>query len=217
MPAHAYHDAPNADAAVASYAQLVADYDRACQPINSLRRDAVALLNPQPGQRVLDVACGTGYCLPLLAQAVGLHGQVLGIEQSPQMLRLAQERTQALPQVSLRAQRAEELEVAERFDAALFSFTHDVLRSITALQAVMACVKPGGLVVACGAQHFPHWLAWLNWWVRYRERGFITTVEGLDRPWSHLPRWAPDFHVVKTAWGGCCYLGVGRVTQERAA
>jgi len=212
---HPYFEAPNSAAAIQSYAAIVAEYDRACRPINDLRQHAVRLLELKPGQSVLDVACGTGYCLPLLAEAVGPNGRVLGIEQSPEMLQLARSRVQATPQVSVQELRAEALPPGELFDAVLFSFTHDVLRSRPALDAAMARLKPGGVIVACGAQHFPWWFAWLNWWVRWRERGYISTVEGLDRPWSHLPRWAPDFHVVRTDWGGCCYLGVGRTTLNR--
>lgn len=52
-----------------------------------LRRAAVA-----PGERVLDVGCGTGVMLPLLARAVGPGGVVVGVDFSPGMLDVARRR-----------------------------------------------------------------------------------------------------------------------------
>lgn len=49
----------------------------------------LALANPQPGERVLDVACGTGVVTRLAAQAVGPAGKVVGLDISPEMLAVA--------------------------------------------------------------------------------------------------------------------------------
>jgi len=42
--------------------------------------DLVALATPQPGERVLDVACGTGVVARLVAPHVGSTGQVVGLD-----------------------------------------------------------------------------------------------------------------------------------------
>lgn len=44
---------------------------------------------PQPGERVLDVACGTGIVARQAAPAVGESGTVVGVDASPQMLAVA--------------------------------------------------------------------------------------------------------------------------------
>src|SRR5437867_1567189 len=49
----------------------------------------VALAAPQPGERVLDVACGTGTVARLAAQHVGPTGQVMGLDVNPGMLAVA--------------------------------------------------------------------------------------------------------------------------------
>ncbi|PYC80880.1 SAM-dependent methyltransferase [Streptomyces tateyamensis] len=50
---------------------------------------AVAELGLLPGQSVLDAGCGTGRALPVLRQAVGAEGVVLGVDLTPEMLREA--------------------------------------------------------------------------------------------------------------------------------
>lgn len=44
------------------------------------------LLDVQPGQRVLDVGCGSGWTTALLAQLTGPSGLVLGVELEPELV-----------------------------------------------------------------------------------------------------------------------------------
>jgi ubiquinone/menaquinone biosynthesis C-methylase UbiE len=53
----------------------------------------VALADPRPGERVLDVACGTGVVARLAAQRVGRSGNVVGLDLNPGMLAVAASRT----------------------------------------------------------------------------------------------------------------------------
>ena len=48
-------------------------------------RDMLQLLAPQPGDRVLDVGCGSGWTTALLGHLVGEHGQVIGVELVPEL------------------------------------------------------------------------------------------------------------------------------------
>jgi len=52
------------------------------------------MLAAHPGERVLEIGCGTGHGLVSLAQAVGRTGQVFGIDIAEGMLRLANARIQ---------------------------------------------------------------------------------------------------------------------------
>lgn len=49
----------------------------------------VALADPRPGERVLDVACGTGVVTRLVAREVGSKGNVVGLDLNPGMLAAA--------------------------------------------------------------------------------------------------------------------------------
>ncbi|MGE0870422.1 MAG: class I SAM-dependent methyltransferase [Kofleriaceae bacterium] len=51
----------------------------------------LAAARPQPGQRALDIACGTGIVTRQLAAAVGGAGRVVGVDLSANMLAVARE------------------------------------------------------------------------------------------------------------------------------
>ncbi len=65
------------------------------------RRAAIEALQVRHGDTVLDIGCGTGRNLPLLARAVGEEGRVVGLDLSTGALDRARLRTRHLPQVEL--------------------------------------------------------------------------------------------------------------------
>lgn len=58
-----------------------------------LGADLITLAGPQPGQRVLDVACGTGVVTRLAAERVGAAGTIAGLDVNPAMLAVARSQT----------------------------------------------------------------------------------------------------------------------------
>jgi phosphatidylethanolamine/phosphatidyl-N-methylethanolamine N-methyltransferase len=59
--------------------------------IGRLRREAVAALDLDPGDTVLDLGCGTGANLPYLREAVGPGGTVVGVDLTRGMLARARD------------------------------------------------------------------------------------------------------------------------------
>ncbi len=53
---------------------------------SKIRRRILNLLNLKAGDKVLDVACGTGTSALIMAEMVGANGEVVGIDLSPNML-----------------------------------------------------------------------------------------------------------------------------------
>jgi ubiquinone/menaquinone biosynthesis C-methylase UbiE len=51
--------------------------------------DLIEAASPRPGERVLDVACGTGVVARLAAERVGADGRVVGLDLNPGMLAVA--------------------------------------------------------------------------------------------------------------------------------
>jgi ubiquinone/menaquinone biosynthesis C-methylase UbiE len=153
-----------------------------------VRRRAVAALRLSPGERVLDIACGTGLNLLALSRAVGPEGRVVGVDISPDMLEVARRRVEraSCQNVSLVNAAIEGAELPEAADAALFSFAHDVIHSPQVVDDALAHVRPDGRVVACGAMQkwFP---SRLGWWVpTLFSRRYTGGREPMERPWAVL-------------------------------
>jgi enediyne biosynthesis protein CalE5 len=68
-------------------------FERSLQVLND---HLIALAHIEAGQRVLDIATGIGEPAVTAARRVGPTGQVVAIDQSPQMLAIARERAAAL-------------------------------------------------------------------------------------------------------------------------
>ncbi len=174
--------------ALAQYRERARKYDRSFSILlaGPVRRRAVRRIAARAGETVLDVACGTGLNLPELHAGVGSSGSLVGVEMSPEMLRLAKGRVEARgwTNVELIESAAEDLQLIQAADAALLSFTHDVLRSEAAVARVADALRTGGRAVAAGVMY--PWLAAGRPLVRAAARSYVTTFDGLDRPWSLL-------------------------------
>jgi demethylmenaquinone methyltransferase/2-methoxy-6-polyprenyl-1,4-benzoquinol methylase len=165
-----------------------------------------------PGQTVLDVACGTGLSFPLLQEGVGESGKIVGVELSPDMLARARERCarEGWLNVRLLESPMETAQIPGPVDAILFNFTHDVLRSPAALARIFAAARPGTRVAVAGMKLAPWWLAPLNLVVLAQARPYMTTFEGLGRPWSLLEKYLDAFER-ESVLLGTGYIGWGTV------
>ena len=102
----------------------------------------------EPGDRALDLACGTGSLTRDLARRVGPEGYVLGIDFSEGMLQAAKRRP--APNIEYRLGDATDLEgvPSKSFDAATIAYGARNIPDLGALFSEMArCVAPGGTVV----------------------------------------------------------------------
>ncbi|MFQ5875774.1 MAG: class I SAM-dependent methyltransferase, partial [Dehalococcoidia bacterium] len=83
----------NSDLSDGSTAQVV-DLDTTIEDINMgfarLREMTIELAGIKPGDRVLDVGCGTGRLALLVKEVVGEEGHVAGIDLAPKMVAHAQ-------------------------------------------------------------------------------------------------------------------------------
>ena len=203
--------------AVEHYRQLAPRYDHFTRRINRIRDRTIEALRLTPGQAVLDAGCGTGWCVPKLAQRVGSAGKVLGFDPSPEMLAIAHSRldAEASRRVVLIEACAEDVVLPEPADAVLFSYTHDLIRSPAALDNVLRQAKPGARVAATSTKLYTPWLVPANWYLRYSHRSYITNFYSLEAPWTLLATYLDDFEVA-TGPMTQHYVATGRVRARPA-
>lgn len=213
---------PDADAITRSrsrtkYRRRAAGYDRTCGPTWSIRERTVAALGLQPGDRVLDVGCGTGLSMPMLRAAVGEGGHVYGFDHSDEMLVQAHRRVAAAgwENVTLLATPAQGLTLPEPVDAVLFHYTHDILRSPLALARVLATARPGARVAVAGVKYFSGALALLNPWVYLKNAAYNGTPGGLRSPWSGVAARLDGWRMTPTQFG-MGYIGQGCVPRAES-
>ena len=114
-----------------------ADYARVGGFVPALGQAALELLDPQPGEHILDVGCGDG-TLTLKIKEMG--AEVVGIDNSLSMIGAARAKG-----LDARLMDAAQLKFGEAFDAAFSNATlHWVLDKERAARAIWFALKPGG-------------------------------------------------------------------------
>jgi SAM-dependent methyltransferase len=114
-----------------------ADYAKVGAFVAELGAAALDLLDPQPGEHILDVGCGEG---TLTRKIVERGASVLGIDNSPEMIAAA--RGAGIDAVLMDAA---DMPFSAEFDAAFSNATlHWVLEKEQAARAIFRALKPGG-------------------------------------------------------------------------
>lgn len=202
---------PDRDAALEQYRRRASVYDRELALFEPIRRLAISRLELRPGAVVFDVGCGTGLSLAMLRQGVGPKGRIVGIEQSPEMVEQARRRVERAgwSRVTLLCSPVEDADLRIRADAALFHFTHDILRRPEAIANVLGHLKPGARVVASGLKWAAPWLLRpVNWLVLPAALRSVTSLDGMDRPWQLLQEQVGQMSVESRLFGGA-YIASG--------
>lgn len=199
------------------YRRRATGYDRTMDRTAAWRLRAVEALDLEPGQVVVDAACGTGANFETILEGIGSNGRLIGFDLSPEMLALAEARigSQAMHQVTLIETAAEEVMLAGQVDAVLFSFTHDVLQSETALGNITRQLRPGARVAAVGVKRPAAWNLPLAAAVWLLSRGYVTRTANLSYPWGKLESRARL--EVETFAAGAIYLAQGTLRPREGA
>jgi ubiquinone/menaquinone biosynthesis C-methylase UbiE len=199
------------------YRERAPTYDRLALLTRGMRRRAVETLALQRGQVVLDVGCGTGLTFKAIEERIGPDGRLVGIELSPEMLAVANDRVadHGWENVTLLEAPAELADPETEADAAVLVLVHDITQSPAALRNVIAVLKPGARIAVTGAKRAPGWALPVNAYLRYATRRYITATQGFEQPWRHLAELVPELQV-RSLWFGGAYLARGTKPKEPA-
>ncbi len=104
-----------------------------------------------PGERVLDLGCGSGGASRAATRAVGESGMVVGVDSCVRALEVARERTpDDMPMAFVRASAERLLDIPDRsFDCVVASLVLEEVQDLdAALREVFRVLRPGGRFVA---------------------------------------------------------------------
>jgi ubiquinone/menaquinone biosynthesis C-methylase UbiE len=142
----------------AAFDDVAKDYDTCvgpfASPIFSSALDALSSRLPR-GARVLDVGCGPGAALLRVARMVP-DGEVVGIDVSLGMLRIAADRARAAGSRNVALFQVDAAEIPERFGASFdLAYSclvhHHLIDPHAAVRAISSALRPGGAYAAIDA------------------------------------------------------------------
>lgn len=196
-------------ASINNYRSRAAKYDLSCGPTWPFRERAIANLALRTGDVVLDVGCGTGLSFGLLRDGVGPEGHIIGIDQSPEMIRYAHQRVadNGWDNVTVLMAPAHDVVLPAPVSAILFNYTHDICRCEASLANLFGQAEPGARIGMAGVKYFSRWAGPLNWFVYLKNRGYNGYPGDLHKPWSKVLEYAPDLKIEPTQ------LGMGYVAR----
>ncbi len=160
------------------WATLAERIDAMFAPLTKALLNFAAL---RAGERVLDIGCGSGAASIEIAGSVGAEGSVVGVDLSPQMLKVARERAaEAALTIAFEETDVSTAKFDEPFDAAMSRFGVMFFEApIEAFSNIRANVRNGGRIAfAC--------------WRPMAENAFATVPLAAIQPMLKTPLEAPD-------------------------
>jgi ubiquinone/menaquinone biosynthesis C-methylase UbiE len=185
-------------------------------PHGALRRRAVQALGLRAGDSVIDIACGTGLNFPLIEEAIGPGGRLIGVDLTDEMLARARDRIAAngWRNITLVQADAAEFDFPAQVDAILSTYAmSQVPESAKVIARGAAALSGRGRWVVLDVKvpdKTPRWLAQLG---TATVRPFAAIDEWLmRRPWE-ATRAAMQEELADLSWAellfGTAYLAAG--------
>ena len=154
------------------------------------RRLAVKALRLQPGDTILELACGTGINFPLFQHFIGPTGQIMGVDLTDAMLEQAKKRvaSQGWENVILTQHDASTYQVPSQVNAVFSSYAlslfPDTARVLTNIASSLA---PGGRLTLIELQIPKYWPSWIASAAVALMKPFAVTDDWVARrPWETI-------------------------------
>jgi len=185
-------------------------------PERTQRRRAIQALGLRAGDSVIDIACGTGLNFPLIEEAIGPDGRIVGVDLTDAMLAQAQDRIEkhGWSNISLVQSDAAEFDFPTEVDAILSTY------ALTQVPGCAEVIAHGAAALSAGGRlavldlkvpgNTPGWLAQLGTAI---VRPFASIDEWITRrPWEAI-RAAMQEELEDFSWAelffGSAFLAAG--------
>jgi ubiquinone/menaquinone biosynthesis C-methylase UbiE len=176
-----------------------------------LRTKTIDALHLQPGQTVLEIACGTGRNFPWILAKIGATGRLVGVDYTAAMLVRAGEQIERAGWKNVELIRADaaRIDLKQKFDAALCTLAMGVIpNERDTLDRMMLHVKPGGRIAVGDARRSSRWYGrpfnWLADLLGYGAAEIMTR-----RTWDALRERLSDFQYEEW-FSGFFYVASGK-------
>lgn len=154
------------------------------------RRTAVQRLNLHPGEKVLELACGTGINFPLYQKFIGSDGHIIGVDLTDAMLDQASKRVAKAhwKNVTLINQDASVYHPDTKVDAVISTFALSLIPDVQeVLVNIEKMLVPGGRLALLDLQipdNWPNWISDLA--VKLMKPFAVTDAWVGTRPWETI-------------------------------
>jgi len=192
-------------------------------PVDRYRREGVDALRLRPGDTVVELGCGTGHNLPLLQEAVGAEGRVLGVDLTDAMLEQARRRVERAGwrNVELVHSDAAAFAWPPRVDGVLSTYALTLVPTLDdVIRRAAAALGPGKRMVVVDLKAPEEWPRWVLGAVVALVRPFGVTLDLAERhPWESMRRHFTSVEV-REHYLGTTYVAIGeagsRATGRRS-
>lgn len=183
--------------------------------VDRYRREGVDALRLAPGDTVVEIGCGTGHNFPLLREAVGPDGRIVGVDLTDAMLAEARARVERHGWANVELVRADAAEYAfPRGVGGVFStFALTLVPEFDrVVEHAAGALRPGKRMVVVDFKAPETWPRWVLRAIVPLLRPFAVRLELAERhPWESLKR---HFGAVEIAER---YLGTTYVAAAEAS
>jgi demethylmenaquinone methyltransferase/2-methoxy-6-polyprenyl-1,4-benzoquinol methylase len=180
--------------------------------MKAYRLIAIRKLSLQPGDRIIELGCGTGLNFPFLLEQIGPEGRIVGVDLTRAMLDIARERVNRFGWKNVKLVQSD----VATYDfpqgingvlaTGLFGYIPEYDRVI---QTASKSLVPGGHIVILDGKQPQNLPAWLFRIVLKLGRPFGYTPEYFNvRPWESVERYFRNTSF-ETRYGGMIYIVSG--------
>ena len=187
--------------------------------METYRLCAIELLHLQPGDRVLELGCGTGLNFPHIIEKIGPEGRLIGVDFTAEMLACARERVEqsGWKNIELIQSDIAEYDFPEGINKVLstgvFGFITEYDRVI---EAASHALVPDGRLAIMDCKYPKRWPLWLlKLFVRLGQSFGLTHDYFNHHCWASVERHFQEA-VLEEMYGGMMYVSCGTTPLPKA-